>query len=352
MTQDAWSKIADNVQTLNIGLMGVQSHIIEAVIALLLSSVGGLLIGPIAGRAVPFFWILCDMLFGGLGERLDKPKRRALVLVGRGIFLTVLVLGFSALVGGLLETLCALEPLKGLAPVLFLCLFFASGSVWFALGRLYRVMDEGNPKYKARQKGGYYAMARSTRINLAVGDAYGIARAGLGFVATSFDKGVVAPAFWYILGGFTALGLYSGLSFLVWRFGKRGFTKGFGRVPIFLERVMGIVPSFLSALCLIWAALFTPTAKLHRGFVALWGRKNRAPYEEGGWPLSALAWSLSVSLGGAVQEITGSAIQGVWVGPENATARIGHRHLRRGLYISVIAHLLFFALLLGCYKGL
>ena len=78
-------------------------------------------------------------------------------------------------------------------------------------------------------------------------------------------------------------------------------------------------------------------------------RKKPQPIRAGGFPLSALAWSLDVSLGGASQDITGSAIKGEWTGPKGATAKIDHKHLRRGIFISVIAHILFIATLCGSY---
>jgi adenosylcobinamide-phosphate synthase len=112
---------------------------------------------------------------------------------------------------------------------------------------------------------------------------------------------------------------------------------------------MGFIPSIYAALLLTLAVSFTPTAQLHKGIAAWLGHKNRSPYEQGGFPLSALAWSLNVSLGGASQDISGSAIKGEWVGPDGATAQVGHKHLRRGIYINVIAHILFIASLLGAY---
>jgi adenosylcobinamide-phosphate synthase len=197
--------------------------------------------------------------------------------------------------------------------------------------------------------GVYYTLARSTRTNLAAGDDYGIARAALSFSAQIFDKGLVAPSIWYFIGGFPALAVYTGLSFLVWRFAKKGFTKGFAAVPLALERLTGFVPSMVSAVFITLAATFTPTAKLHKGIMAWFGSKDRAPYEQGGFPLSALAWSLHVSLGGAVQELSGSAIKGEWVGPKGATAKVDHGHIRRAIYISIIAHILYMAALLGAY---
>lgn len=312
--------------------------------AFLLCAVAGMVVGPLRGNANPFLWGVLDALFGAFGDRLDRPRRRRPDLMFRGFCLCAGVIVLSALAGRGMEALAAVEPLWGVTQVLLLALLLTCGSVWFALLRLYFAMEQ-----KTVGQGAYYAIARSTRLNLAAGDDFGISRAALGYGAFSFDKGLVAPALWFIVGGFPATCVYVGLAMLSWRFGRRGFSKGFGAVPLALEKLMGFVPSALAALYLTLAALFTPTARLHKGVAAFLGHKNRAPYEQGGLPLSALAWSLGVGLGGAVQDITGNALPGVWVGPEGASARIGHGYIRRGIYINVVAHVLFAASLLGMY---
>ena len=76
---------------------------------------------------------------------------------------------------------------------------------------------------------------------------------------------------------------------------------------------------------------------------------NRSPHEQGGFPLTSMAWALNVSLGGPYKTLTGSAMKNTWTGPEKATAQISHKHLKRGIYINVMAHLLLMAALGGAY---
>lgn len=315
-----------------------------ALMGLLLCLVLGMVTGPVAGNANPFLWVFYDTLFGAFGDRLDRPQRKRSDLLFRGFLFSVFIVVLSAGVGQGMTLLAQAEPLWGAMQVLLLGLLLTCGSVWFVLLRLYFAMEQKKPG-----RGGYYAIARSTRINLATGDDFGISRAALGFAAISFDKGLVGPVVWFIIGGLPAACVYGGLAMLAWRYGKRGFSSGFGDVSLALEKLMGFVPSLMAALYLALAAMFTPTARLHKGAMAFLGHKNRAPYEQGGLPLSALAWSLNVGLGGAAQDLSGSAIHGVWTGPEGASARIGHGHIRRGIYISVVAHILFVASLLAMY---
>lgn len=74
------------------------------------------------------------------------------------------------------------------------------------------------------------------------------------------------------------------LAALGWRFGKDGFSKGFGAVPLALEKLMGYVPSLFAATLMTLATIITPTAAIHKGVAAWFGHKNRAPYEQGGYP--------------------------------------------------------------------
>lgn len=313
-------------------------------LALGLVTIVGMILGPLLGNANPLSWRLFDIIFGRFGERMDRAHRTYTDLSFRGLMLTILVIALAAAAGKACVVLLMNQQLLGATTIILLSIFLTAGSVWFILLKLYTTMETGKSA-----AGGYLAIARSARVNLAGADDYAPARAALGFAAVSFDKGLVAPSLWYMIGGFPMLCVYAALSFMVWRFGKKGFTKGFASVPLALEKLMGFIPSIIAALLITLAAAFTPTARVHRGVLSWLGQKDRAPYEQGGFPLSALAWSLNVSLGGASQDLSGSAIKGAWVGPKNATAKIDHTHIRRAIYISIIAHLLYVAALLGAY---
>ena len=315
-----------------------------ALTAIFLTFVIGLITGPLAGNANPLIWSILDAIFGGLGDKLDKTHRGRSDLVFRGFLLTALVAFFSLMIGRFFQYMTDTGNFYGLMEPILVSLLITSGSVWFSLLRLYFALEKNEVG-----QGAYFAISRSVRRNLTAGDDFGITRAGMGFSARSFDKGLVNPVFWYLIGGLPVALIYSGLAGLAWRFGKDGFTKGFGAVPLALERLMGFVPAIFAAVLITLASTFTPTAGITRSIASWVGVKNRAPYEQGGFPLSALAWALKVSLGGASQDLTGSAIKGVWVGPEGTTAQLGHKHLRRALYMSVIAHFLFITTLGGAY---
>lgn len=314
-----------------------------AVCAMLLVGIVGALTGPLAGNANPFYWRAVDFLFGPLGGRLDKTERKAADLATRGLIIMLTALIMSVLVGQFFQTLSDHYKNWLIVDILALSLVMAAGAGWHSLIRLYKGMTSKQPV-----KGAFYAIAVSSRVNLAAADEYTITRTGIGMAARLFDKGIVAPILWYLIAGLPAAYLYAVLAALSWRFGKEGFTKGFGAPALALEKLMGFVPNAFSGVLLSLAGLLTPTAGMTRSFIGLlhFGSKGRAHYHEGGAALTAMAWALKVSLGGAVQDLDGSAIKRGWCGPEGATAKLDAKHLHRGLYILVMAHLLLLAALL------
>ena len=315
-----------------------------AIAAIILCVIVGMITGPMTGNANAFLWQFIDRMFGKLGDKIDKPSRPQADLIFRGFLVTMLVLFITAFMGKGFEIFINEKPLRGATEIILLSLCLSAGTIWFTLLQLYFVMD-GNDQ----TKGTYLGIARSTRTNLNASDDFGITRMGMNLAARSFDKNMVAPVIWYIIAGFMGVCIYAGLAALSWRFGKDGATKGFGATALALEKLLGFFPAILSGLLITIAGLFTPTAKLHKGVTAWFGHKNRASYEQGGFALSALAWSLNVSLGGPAQDLKGDAIKNTWVGPEGATAKNDHKHLRRAIYINVIAHILFIATLLSLY---
>ena len=69
-------------------------------------------------------------------------------------------------------------------------------------------------------------------------------------------------------------------------------------------------------------------------------RSGRSPYRQGGPPVTVMAHALNAVLGGPAIDLQGSAMPRRWAGPAGATAQLGPRHVKRALYLVVMAHLL------------
>lgn len=334
-------EFSKNYQELHAYVMDVD-RIPYAIIAILITLIIGVITGPRSGNAYPMMWIWIDSLLGSFGDKLDKKTRKKPDLMFRGFIIMALAVIIAAFLGEVSKIIVAEFDYWGITRALLISLCLCGGSVWFILLRLYFALE-----HKQMAEGAYYGVARTSRVNLNSTDDFGITRVGIALAARSFDKGMVAPVLWYLIGGFTALFVYAAVAGLAWRFGKDGFTSGFGAVPLAVEKLLGFVPSIFAALLMSLASTVTPTASIFKSFLS-WFSK-RAPYAQGGLPLTAMAWTLNVTLGGATQNLSGSALKNEWIGPKNATAKNNHKHLRRALYINVIAHLLFIVALLSAY---
>lgn len=315
-----------------------------AVAALVLVAVAGFLTGPLRGNANPLIWQLWDALFGRLGDKLGKPGRARADLLFRGFLVSAIAVVLAVLLGRAALLADDFLHLYAVPEIFFVATCLTSGAVWASLLRLYKVLAK-----PGSEKGAYFAIAQTTRLNLNTTDNFGITRAGMALAARSLDKGVVAPVLWYLIGGVPLLFMYSALAALAWRFGKDGFSKGFGDVPLALEKLAGAVPCALTSFLLTIASLITPKAGVARSLVSWVAFKNAAPYAQGGLPVSIMAYALHISLGGPVQDLGGSSLKNKWVGPAKASAKVDHTHLQRGLYITVIAYILWIAALLGAY---
>ncbi len=311
------------------------------VVAIIITALAGMITGPLAGNANPFIWGVYNTLFGAAGDKLDRANRKPKDLFFRGTIFTVILLVFALVVG---KPLAQFTTQSSAVEGLIVIASISTGSIWYMVLKLYFTLQK-----EGKAEGGYFGLARSARVDLNSIDDFGITREGLAYSAISFDKGLVAPSLWYLIGGVPFLFIYSMISFASWRFGKQGFTNGFGRAALALEKLMGYVPSLFSGALYTLASVVAPSANMVQSFKAWWQAKDKAPYEQGGVMLSALAWSLSISLGGPVRDMSGETLGKVWVGPENASAKVDAFHLKRGIVINISAHLIFILSLSSAY---
>lgn len=316
-------------------LLFTPDRILNAIAALLIVTIIGVVKGPLGGSANPLVWSLLDLGFGKLGDKMNKAGRPKGDLIFRGFVLMVIVVLFAFVIGNMLNTLSHEYPTWSIVQILSLAAVLSSGAVWAITGRLYRALNQ-----KKVTKGAYYNIARSTRTDLSRNDDYTITRVGMGFVLRSFDKSVVAPILWYLIFGLAGAYIYAALAALAWRFGQDGYGSGFGQSMLSMEKLLGYIPNIVSGMLISLAGLITPTAGMTRAFLGLARPKGQATYGEGGLPMTAASFALNVSLGGPTTDLNGVNIKRGWVGPKGATAQLESAHLHRVSYIAIIAHLL------------
>ena len=129
-------------------------------------------------------------------------------------------------------------------------------------------------------------------------DEAGVARAAIESLAENFSDGVVAPAFWLIVGGLPSAMCYKATNTADSMIGHRTPRyHAFGWAAARLDDVINLPASRLSALFLVLAAAAIGASP--RGALqAVWrdARGHRSP--NAGWPEAAMAGALGLRLAG------------------------------------------------------
>ncbi|MBP2298379.1 adenosylcobinamide-phosphate synthase CbiB [Azospirillum picis] len=151
-------------------------------------------------------------------------------------------------------------------------------------------------------------------------DEPAVARAAIESLAENFSDGVVAPAFWLLVGGLPGLALYKAVNTADSMIGHRTPRhEAFGWAAARLDDLVNLPGSRLTALLLVAAAWTTGAAAARQAWasVRLDAHRHRSP--NAGWPEAAMAGALDLRLGGP--RVYGSIrIEDVWLGAGRTAA--------------------------------
>ncbi len=231
----------------------------------------------------PVVWI------GGLIAQLDKRFNRdaAAPIVRRllGVATLIVVMGAAGLVGWL--PMLAPKPIS-------LGLAMAAGMLGLAQRSLFdHVRAVVRPLAQADLAAARRAVGAIVGRDVAGLDEAGVAAAALESLAESFNDGVVAPVFWFVVGGLPGLFIYKAVNTADSLIGHREPRwRDFGWASARMDDLLNLAP-----------------ARIAGGLIALAGRggwrvmmrdagKHASP--NAGWPEAAMAGALEVRLGGPV----------------------------------------------------
>ncbi len=194
----------------------------------------------------------------------------------------------------------------------------------------------------ALDKGGLYAGRDAVRHIVGRDpeslDEHGVARAAIESCAENFSDAVVAPVFWYALAGLPGLFVYKTASTLDSMIGHRSARyRAFGMTAARLDDALNLVPARLSALLMILAAFFVPTANPWRALKTTLRDSGHHRSINSGWPEAAMAGALDLALAGP-RRYPGEFVNDRWIGEGRARATAGD--IRRALFMFVAACLL------------
>lgn len=231
-------------------------------------------------RRVPHPVVWIGALIAGLEARLNRPawSDPARRLAGVATLLTILLVsGFS---GWLLSRLGG--------PIVVA----AFGSLGLAQRSLYQhVLAVLRPL-----RSGDLATAREA-VGMIVGrdvqalEIEGVASAAIESLAESFNDGVLAPMFWFVIGGLPGLFIYKAVNTADSLIGHREPRwRSFGWASARFDDLLNLAPARLAGVLIAlagrggWSVMFRDA------------RKHASP--NAGWPEAAMAGALGVRLGG------------------------------------------------------
>jgi adenosylcobinamide-phosphate synthase len=219
----------------------------------------------------------------------NRPKYSFAVRRLLGCAAVVLVVGAAFVIGALVQVAVALTNYALWGGALFV-------SIVGTVGLAQRSLFQHVKNVLIALRGGDLAAARE-RVSFIVGrdtrqlDAAGVSAAALESLAESFNDGIVAPAFWFFLGGLPGLFAYKALNTADSLIGhKEERWRAFGWGAARADDLANLVPARIAGTLLVFA-----------GWAGLWvmfrdAHKHASP--NAGWPEAAMAGALGVSLGG------------------------------------------------------
>ena len=279
--------------------------------------------------AHPVTWIGAALSFF---ERLwNRPDTSASLRKSFGIATLVLVGGAAGVVGLIVE--------RGLPSVWWGTIVLALiATLGLAQRSLYDHVNAVRRHLEARDiESARAAVAGIVGRDVATLDDSGIAAAAIESLAESFNDGVVAPVFWFVVGGVPGLFIYKAVNTADSMIGHmEPRWKDFGWVAARTDDVVNWIPAKIAGLLIViagWGGLRTMLADAH---------KHASP--NAGWPEAAMAGALQVRLGGATS-YDGVVHERPTFGDGPAPAPV---HLRKGLRIYLAAcGVMYVALFLG-----
>jgi len=214
--------------------------------------------------------------------RFNDGARRSL-----GVFSIGLVAGIAVLAGAGLQALFA-DSAWGLAG------FALAGSVGLAQRSLF---DHVAPIARALDADDLPRARRA--VGCIVGrdvdglDASGVAAAGLESLAESLNDGVVAPAFWLLVGGLPGLFAYKAVNTADSMIGHlEPRWRAFGWAAARADDLMNLVPARIAGLLIVLVR--------GRGLATMLRDAPAHTSPNAGWPEAAMAGALGLRLGGPV----------------------------------------------------
>ena len=162
-----------------------------------------------------------------------------------------------------------------------------------------------------------------------------VVTAALESLSESFNDGVVAPAFWLLVGGLPGLAVYKIVNTADSMIGHRDLKyKNFGWASAKFDDLLNYIPARISGLLIVMAC--------RRGLISMLRQAKLHDSPNAGWPESAMAGGLGIKLGGPATYSGEVLMRPIFGSGEYPTLK----DFKKGIRISRISHFLLWILVL------
>lgn len=236
----------------------------------------------------PVVWV--GGLIAGMERAWNGPERSAKARRALGVATLLILIAVAGGAGWGLERLAASAPFwPGLAIVV----------IWGATGLAARSLFD-HVRAVARPLASGDLPAARLAVSMIVGrdveamDEGGVATAALESLAESFCDGVVAPVFWFVVGGLPGLFVYKAVNTADSMIGHmEPRWRAFGWATARTDDVMNWIPARIAGALIALGGW--------QGWRIMWRDAGKHASPNAGWPEAAMAGALRVRLGGPVR---------------------------------------------------
>ena len=248
-------------------------------------------------RRVPHPVVLMGRLIDWLDRKLNRGMDRAKRLAG--VAALALLIAATGLAAGALQWAFARHPVGIAVEVVTVSTLLAQRSLYDHVRRVYSAFAQGGLR------------AARDAVSQVVGrdpdalDASGVCRAAIETTAENFSDGVIAPAFWYLVGGLPGIAIYKAVNTADSMIGHRSERhRAFGWAAARFDDVLNFLPARLAGLLTVLAAPLVGVSTRAAWRIMLRdAHLHRSP--NAGWPEAATAGALGIAIAGPRVYATG-----------------------------------------------
>ncbi|MCW2236796.1 adenosylcobinamide-phosphate synthase CbiB [Azospirillum canadense] len=260
----------------------------------------------------PVVWI--GALIAHLDRALNRESDGFDLRKAMGVLAVVVLLLVVGGVAAAVAWLCRHLPFGGIVEAALASTLIAQRSLYEHVAAVAMAFRTGG--LDAARK----AVSRIVGRNPATLDEHGVCRAAIESLSENFSDGVVAPAFWLLVGGLPGVALYKAINTADSMIGHRTPRhEAFGWAAARLDDLVNLPGSRLTAVLITLAARFTAGADAAEAWRSVRRDAHRHRSPNAGWPEAAMAGALDLRLGGP--RVYGSVrIEDAWMGPGRTAA--------------------------------